>query len=195
MRMLPITRRVGAVVTFVVVAALGACLPNSAQAQDARDSDDMDITQIESWFDDAPKLEVNVRGALLRMVAEASKYEDPELSELLQGLRAIQVRGFDVRGNAREFRRRSDEFGDRLEARGWETVVRVRDDEEQVNMYLLTREGVIDGMVVLAVDEDDDEAVVVNIVGNIDPEQVGRIGRKFNLGVLDDLDEDLGIDY
>jgi hypothetical protein len=174
----------------MVVAAVVAFMPGVTRAQDQRDPGHVDIAQVESRFDEEPKLEVNVRGALLRMVAEASKYEDPELSEMLYGLRAIQIRGFDVRGRENEFRQRSSEFGKRLEARGWETVVRIRDDGEQVHMYLLTRNDEIDGVVVLAVDEHDEEAVFVNIVGNIDPEQIGRIGRKFNLGILDDRYDD-----
>lgn len=173
----------------MVLVALGVCRPGVTRAQDQRDPGHVDIAQVESWFDEAPKLEVNVRGALLRMVAEASKYEDPELSEMLYGLRSIQIRGFDVRGRQDTFRQRSSEFGKRLEAQGWETVVRVRDEGEQVHMYLLTRNDEIDGVVVLAVDEYDEEAVFVNIVGNIDPEQIGRIGRKFNLGILDNLDD------
>jgi len=48
----------------------------------------------------------------------------------------------------------------------------------------------IDGLVVMAVDEnglDNDrgkpEAAFINIIGQIDPEQVGRITRRFNVDV------------
>lgn len=155
-----------------------------AQAQDAPGF--VDITQVESWFADEPTIEVNIRGALLNLVAEASRFEDPELADMLRRLVAIQVRGFDLSGDRGDLLRRSGDLGKSLEAKGWETIVRVRDDGEHVQMYLLASGDVIEGMVVLAVDEYDDEAMFVNIVGEIRPDQIGRIGRKFNIGALDD---------
>lgn len=164
-----------------------AAAPRPATSQDAGVRGFVDMNQVESWFDEEPKIEVNIRGALLNLVAEASRFEDPELAELLLGLQGIQVRGFDIRGaDDDDVRQRASELGRTLEQQGWETVVRVRDDDEQVHMYLMATGDIIDGIVVLAVDDWDAEAVFVNIVGHIEPRQVGRIGRKFNIGALDE---------
>lgn len=174
----------------LILATLAMAIPllvvgrASAQAQDQRGF--VDIAQVEAWFADEPTIEVNIRGALLNLVAEASRFEDPELSEMLKRLKSIQVRGFELRGTDPEIVRRSDDLGRSLESQGWETIVRVRDDGEVVHMYLLASGDTIEGMVVLAMDEYDDEAVFVNIVGEIRPDQIGRIGRRFNIGVLDD---------
>ncbi len=158
-------------------------LPRSANAQEQRGY--IDLSQVEAWFDDEPAIEVNIRGALLNLVAEASKYEDPDLADMLRQLKVIQVRGFDLSRADDTLLSQSTELGRQLEADGWETVVRVRDDGEHVQMYLLATGESIDGMVVLATDEFEDEAIFVNIVGEIRPDQIGRIGRKFNLGVLE----------
>ncbi len=80
-------------------------------------------------------------------------------------------------------RDRTSEMSKRLKADGWETVVKVREDDEFVDMFLKTNGDVIEGMVVMVIDEDD-EAVFVNIIGEIDPEQIGRLGNKFNVGGL-----------
>jgi hypothetical protein len=181
-----VNNRLGAMLVIAMTVAIGSLsTPLSASAQAKDDRGYVDISQVEAWFDEEPTIEVNIRGALLNLVAEATKYEDPELSDMLHRLKMIQIRGFEMRGGRNELRTRSADLGKRLEAMGWETVVRVRDDEEHVQMYMLMSGDSIDGMVVLAMDDRDAEAVFVNIVGEIKPDQVGRIGRKFNIGALE----------
>ncbi|NND70177.1 MAG: DUF4252 domain-containing protein [Rhodothermales bacterium] len=144
----------------------------------------VDVKQVESWFDQEPNLEVNIYGALLNLVAEASRFEDPELAELLHKLKGISVRGFQTDGiDMQSVRARTSTMSSRLKADGWETIVKVRDDDEFVDMYLKTIDSNIAGMIVMVINEDD-EAVFVNIIGEIDPEQIGRIGQKFNVGGL-----------
>ena len=162
-------------------------LAGSATAQDLeKEPGYLDVNKLEDWFDVEPRIEVNIKGSLLRLVAEASRYEDPELFSLLGRLRAIQVRGFDLGGeNIGEVRRQAQDMGESLESDGWETIVRVREDDEQVHMYLRSEDDAIAGLIVMVVSDDEEEAVFVNIVGEIDPMQVGRLGRKFNIGRLD----------
>lgn len=155
----------------------------TAQAQDRVEEDPgyIDFADIESWFNASPTIEVNIKGALLRLVAEASRYEDPDLAELLFKLKAIQMRGFPLRGSQyKDVERHADGMAQRLRDDGWDTVMRVRDYEERVDMYLKMHGEKIAGLVVMVVEPGEDETVFVNIVGDIDPEQIGRLGRKFN---------------
>ena len=71
---------------------------SAAWAQDDLKSDPgyVDLDQFDGWFDEEPSIIVNIKGALLKLVAEASRYEDPELADLLHKLKAVQVRGFDL---------------------------------------------------------------------------------------------------
>ncbi len=146
----------------------------------------VDLTPVETWFGDEPFLFVNVKGALLKLVAEASKFEDPDLAGLLHRLKAVQVRGFKNRGaDIRTVRERADNLAKSLAREDWEAAVRVREDDEQVDLYLKSEGDVIAGLMVMVIKNDEDETVFVNIVGDIDPEQIGRIGRKFNIGELE----------
>jgi hypothetical protein len=45
----------------------------------------------------------------------------------------------------------------------------------------------LSGLVVMAVEEND-EAVFVNIVGEIDPEQLGKLSNKFHIPKLDSIE-------
>ena len=169
---------------FLVVAQVG-----SADGQDSdlrKDPGYVDVEKMGSWFESEANVEVNVKGALLNMIAEASRFEDPDLSVMLHRLKAIQVRAYELSYD--DFGRASGklkDFGRVLERDGWETVVRAREDDEHVEMYLRTNGMRIAGLVVLALDMDEGEAVMVNIVGEIDPDEIGRLSRRFNFGVLD----------
>ena len=168
-------------------------LAGAAYAQDdlRREPGYLDLDEITGWVEKEPKIIVNVKGALLNLVAEASRYEDPELYDLLRKLKSVQVRGYDLGwSEVREVQGRINTLAGRLEDEGWDTVVRVRDDEEDVHIHVRVDDGVIAGMVVMVVSPEEDETVFVNIVGQIDPEQIGRIGRKFDIDPLDEMTVD-----
>lgn len=174
---------------YVLTALLVAALPAAAQDADLRsDPGYLDLAGIDGWFDEEPWLEVNIRGALLRLVTEASRDEDPELTSLLQKLKAIEVRGYPLTPQQfDDIGRRTGALAQELEDRGWETVVRVREDEQRVNVYMKVLDEAIAGLVVMVLEPDDREgAMFVNIVGDIDPEQIGKIGRTFNIDPLSD---------
>lgn len=129
-----------------------------------------------------PTIEVNVEGALLRLVAEASRYEDPDLANMLRRLEGVFVRGFDITetsaGRARE---QASVIGRELEKVGWTTIVSINERNEYVRMFARMERDEIVGMVVMVVDDGGREAIFLNIVGDVDPEEIGRIGSKFRV--------------
>lgn len=174
-------------------ALLVGCLSGAAYAQNNLHNEPgyIDLSAVEKWFDGEAKVIVNVKGALLNLVAEASRYEDPELADLLQRLKSIQVRGFNLsRSDRRAVEGHVSEMARRLDAEGWDTVVRVREDDENVDIFVRVDQDVIAGMMVMVVTPREDESFFVNIVGEIDPAQIGRLGRKFDIGPLDDMTVD-----
>lgn len=176
--------------SLLIAASLLLGTTSLAQAQNStlpleREPGYVDLAAIETWFQADPIIEVNVKGALLKLVAEASRYEDPELADMLRQLKAVQVRGFSMRGVRRDqVETRAKELSKRLESQGWDTVVRVWDDGDQVDMFVKVNGDAIAGMMVMVTSPDEDESIFVNIVGQIDPEQIGRIGSKFNIDPL-----------
>lgn len=176
---------------LLLIALLLCNLARLAQAQDALENDPgyVSARTVESWFDAPPQVEINVKGVLLEMVAEASRESNPELTDLLSKLKAIQVRVFDADVRQRDtFERQTSALIDNLTSQGWETFVRVREDDENVNIQLKTQDNTIAGMVVL-VTESEGESVFINIVGDISPKEIGRLGRALDIDPLKDLDE------
>lgn len=142
-----------------------------------------------------PSIEVFLKGPLLKLAREAVKYDEPDLAGALDNIKLIRVNVFDLDEidgfDTESLSQSTKKMAANLEKKGWEIAIRVRERHERVYVYLLPgKDETIDGLVVMAI-EDDDQAIFVNMVGTIDPEQIGRIGHSIHIdGVdLDYLDE------
>ena len=140
--------------------------------------------------DDQLKVDVSVKGALLAMLVEATKDTDEAFSQLVSKLMAIRVQIVNLSpGEAESVKSKFSDLAKHLDSNAWERVVRVRENGERIDTYLKAVDNKIIGIVVMVVDPGD-EAVFVNIVGEIDPAQIGRIGRKFHIKPLEGLGDD-----
>jgi Domain of unknown function (DUF4252) len=129
--------------------------------------------------------EVNIHGPMLRLVIAAARKDDPELAELLTTVTGIFVRGYVL--SSLDFDsviREGKILGDDLRTSGWEVFLKVNDADENVQMYVRINGPDIAGVVLVSSNQNTDETVFLNIVGNIDPEQLSRIGDKFSVGGL-----------
>jgi hypothetical protein len=92
--------------------------------------------------------------------------------------------------NAEEITRRTDAFAQRLEAEGWRRVLYVRDGAEVARVFLRPDPDSdgdrIAGLTVLAVDPSD-EAVLINVVGPISPDQLQQLGSSLHIESLRDI--------
>ena len=144
------------------------------------------LGQLDRYFERDATMEVNVEGALMRMVVAASRQEDPELAALLSRLDGVYVVGYRLPPHDMDdFDVLSKRMGDSLRRNGWTVIVRYRDDKESTQLFAKMKDDQVQGMVVMSVEAGSDQAVFVNIVGDIDPEQIGRIGQKFQIGGMD----------
>jgi hypothetical protein len=140
-----------------------------------------------------PDVEVLIQDELLKMIAAVARSSDPELADMMLKLKQIRVQTFSI--DAEQLlavEKKTDEVSSRIEAQGWAPVVRVRNrrDNEQTYIYMKFKpDQKVQGLVVMNVEASDNEkqASFVNIVGEIDPEQLGKLQRKFDIQGLDSL--------
>jgi len=157
----------------------------------------VDFTALNVFGDQGPEVEVFLDRGLIAMVGSMSKRKDPALSEMLSKLLQIRVQTFAIRDEKRsEIEAKTKEMAKKLESKGWQTFVRVNDkkDGSQTYVYMKPRGNVFEGLVVMNVDPNDD-ASFVNIVGEIDPEKLGELGEKFNIGDLDSLGSEIRLHH
>ena len=145
------------------------------------------LAELNLFPQDKLSTEVNLDGALLRLVAAAVKSEDPAFSALVGGLRSINVQVFPLTGvDAGAVKMRIDRASRWLEDRGWTANLRVKEKGQETSIYLKQQDGNIVGLTVLTF-QPGDEAVAINISGRIDPAQIGRLGQGIHVPQLEKL--------
>ena len=132
--------------------------------------------------------EVILEDHLLRMVSKITKHEDEDLSKLIGGLKLIRVNAFEVNTkNESELFDKVKSVDKDLMGEGWDRIVKSRSKSESAYVYIKTdRSDNIYGLVVMAIDGSG-EAVFVNIVGDINLETIGKLGAKFDIPALDQI--------
>ena len=146
-----------------------------------------DFGSFDDYQDRETSVEVYVKEPLLSIVRVAMRREEPEVAELLSKIKLIKVRTFSIDDrDTEEISAKVTDMGHKLDREGWEKIVRVKDYDEQVYVYMKSTNGNIDGMVVIAV-EYDEEAAFVNIVGEITPESLEKLYGRFSIPELDSI--------
>ncbi len=132
-------------------------------------------------------VEVNVNANLIAMVTNFAK-DEPEVAEVLKGLKGIRVNVLGVnQANRDEVQTRMQSLRTKLDDTGWDRVVAVMNGKDDVGVYMKTRgPEVVEGLVVTVM-EGRGHAVFVNVVGDIRPEKLSLLGERFNIEPLKHL--------
>jgi hypothetical protein len=72
----------------------------------------------------------------------------------------------------------------KLNKLGWEPVVTVNSKNEQVRIFMMIRDNQVEGITVMSLDEE--ESVFVNIIGSINPEELGKVMKNFDIELHSD---------
>lgn len=138
-------------------------------------------------------VEVNIQSNLISMVARLARAHEPEVADLIGGLKAIRVNVIGLRDDNRaEVEQQVKSIREQLAAKGWERIVTVQQDKQDVGVYMKTRgDEAVEGLVVTVLDGGS-EAVLVNIVGSIKPEQITTLGERFNIEPLKKIGPPVG---
>ena len=135
-----------------------------------------------------PKISINIGGTLLQFVGLMSGDSNPETSEMLSQLKGVRVFGYPIEDDPTVARQKFGEVKSNLRSKGWEPVVQVNEDDEQVLIYMKMEGGSMEGMTVMKVD--DEEVMFINIIGQIDPRKLGEMMDNFDVDIDDALDLD-----
>jgi hypothetical protein len=132
-------------------------------------------------------VDITLGKGVLKFASVLAKCKNPEAAQLIGGLSRVRVNvvGLDDT-NRRQATERVAAVRQDLVRDGWEQIVAVRGKkQEDVAIFLKQRDGeVIDGLVVTVVDERKQEAVFVNVVGQIRVDQLAVIGEHLDISSL-----------
>jgi hypothetical protein len=99
--------------------------------------------------------------------------DEPETQALLRSLDGVRVRIYEVTGDTNRIAANFDHMGEKLGNDGWQPVMLVREEGELVQMFSKSSSSGMHGLTIVSAD--DEEVVVVNIMGDIQPEHFGDV--------------------
>ena len=120
------------------------------------------------------EVDINLEGSTLQIAAGAMQDQDPRVRDLVSNLTRVRVQVGSSEGRDPIIvAERIAAAAAQLEAQGWSRIISVEDDGDKVYVYSIDRgDGTIAGLTAL-VGSEDEEVVVANIAGSIDPVLLG----------------------
>jgi len=168
-------------ILFVSLCLTGFCGAHETQPEELLGFVDLDAFAFFEGID--PAVDMSINAPLLRQLAKAVKWEDRQLAEALRGLELIRVTRFAVRDmHRKDVRDRLADVAQTLGRGGWETLAYAKKRKNRLTLYSKMDGDSVLGLLAVAFNPGDPhEVVFANLVGEIDPAQIGRIGRKFEI--------------
>ncbi len=135
-------------------------------------------------------VDVNMDSAMLQLASRFLSDKDPgeaKVQKLVAGLKSIRVKNyeFDRRG---EFDDKDlEELRAQFKAPGWSRIVMVRSrrDGDNADVYLKSDGTQVTGVAVIAAEPR--ELTIVNVIGNINPDELRELSGHFGIPALDDV--------
>lgn len=95
--------------------------------------------------------------------------DEPETQALMRSLDGVRIRIYEVDedGDTGKIANNFDRMGGKLLNDGWDPVLLVREEGELTQMYMKSSGNHISGLTIVSVDDED--IVVINVMGDIDP--------------------------
>ena len=130
-------------------------------------------------------VEVNISSSLISLASKFVEKQEPDVAKLLNNLHSVRVNviGLDD-DNRSDLEKRAQRIRKELDTKGWERVVTAQKADQEVGVYLKTQgKDAVQGVVVMIM-EGKRQAVFVNVVGDIKPEQLAMLGEKMHIDAL-----------
>ena len=119
---------------------------------------------------------------LATMISRPILKEDPWIPDTMKSIRAVRVYMYEIDGDKETVRMHIETTKGELETDSWEPIVAVREDGGHVSALVMPRElDSIRGLVVMY--QDDEELVLVNIIGNIKPATFSTLMTEFDIEI------------
>jgi hypothetical protein len=151
----------------------------------------VDFSELRALANVEPIVEISLKAPLLNMVTNLVRSEDAEAAEFISKLFRVTVNVFESDAiNVAAIAESMNTISQDLDSKGWDRVVRVRDQEEHVDIYFRFSDDAdrIQGIAIMVAEPGD--TVLVNIVGDISVDDISALGERFDIDELANLEID-----
>lgn len=138
-------------------------------------------------WDDIPGIEqepmvaVDVNPVMMGFIRNMVPEAGPEATDIFEGLRSIKLRVYQASENGAQFSSFIQNVAGQLEGQGWQRLMAVQDEGSNMQFHLQMTEENVTGMTIMIFAEEEEEAIFINLDGNVSAETLGRIIERYNL--------------
>jgi hypothetical protein len=174
-------------ITLLSASALLLALPLRAANSFEANPGYIDFDKYVGLHAEDSKVEVQLKGPLLKLAASIIEAQNEGVSSLIRSVELVRVHVYRVtEENHEAFAESVNAIARNLTERNWEQLVTVKDNGENVAVFAnMPTEDAIAGIVVSV--SSGDEAVFVNVVGNVALESLAELGKQLNIPELDKI--------
>ncbi len=167
----------------------------SAFAMAANDSNQpgyVDLSFIDIPDDAESFQDIDLSLVLKDVAREAKKNDDLAIAELLSMVHSLRLRSFSVDSNSEKMAKKAvKKISERLEKDGWDTLMRFKDSDELTTISTMYHNDNMVGLTVV-VFSPEDEAMFINIVGDLDLGRLMRLASQLDSHDLEGYLEQFG---
>lgn len=128
-----------------------------------------------------PRVMINISGFLLQFMSAAASAEDPQAAALMRNLEGVRVNVYDTAGMMTPALEQIAAVKTLLQKESWQPVIQVKEAGEEVQIFMKGDDQGMQGLTVMTVNEE--EAVFINILGEINPDQLDEVMSNLNINV------------
>ncbi len=174
---------------LITVACALLAMPAMAQEDALKDLPGyVDFGELNSIYGE-PKVNISIGGALLGFVGAMAKNSNPETATIFNKLKGVRVSVYATGGDSGAALDQVSRVKDLLTASDWQPIVQINEDDEQVQIFIKMDGDKMNGLTLMAVD--DEEAVFINVIGQLDPNELAAVMDNFDVDIEGALDIDL----
>lgn len=169
-----------------VIAALSAVTLFAQKADYSKEPGYVDFGSLASFSSGDKGQEVIVEQGLFKMLAKMAGEENKEMAQQLSALKLVRFNAFDIEeGNENAIENKVASIDKDLLNKNWDRIVRTKSDNEYLNIYVKTAgtEKFL-GIVLTSINSKTKKASFINVVGDIDPELIGKLAKDLNMPEL-----------
>ncbi len=178
------------VLPLALAVAIASLISKANAAPGSTPPGQVDFGNFEPSESGAQFVEVNLPGNLIALAARFVEKQEPDVAQLLTGIKRVHVNVVGVdESNRSDLQKRAQKVRKDLLSKGWERIVTAQKQDQEVGVYLkMDEKSTVQGLTVVVMG-DEQQAVFVNIVGDIKADQLSSIGdRLYKLGEQFDIE-------
>jgi len=143
---------------------------------------------------DGTYVEINVGRTLISLAAKVVEGENPDVAKLLRSVHLVRVNVVGLsKENRSDTEKRVRDIRSHLDKEGWQRLVTAREKNGgDVGIHIKAQgEESFEGLVVTVLDAKKGEAVFINVVGDIRPDQLAAVGKALHIDLIKEAGESI----